>query len=82
MRNALANQQKPSTESRPDACSQSIDWYSEGESRLVEVGGVCVEIRFVGRKGRKGRISILAPMGATFRDLEKRDAKRSSNAST
>ena len=43
--------------------SQCIDWFSEGESKTVEVAGVRVTIRFVGRKGRRGRISITAPAG-------------------
>ena len=44
----------------------SIDWYSEGETRVVEASGVRVVVRFVGRKGRRGRIVIEAPAGATF----------------
>jgi hypothetical protein len=55
---------------RPDACSQSIDWYSEGQSRIVEVDGVCIEVRYVGRKSRRGRIAITAPPGTTFRSVE------------
>jgi hypothetical protein len=51
---------------RPAASSQSIDWYSEGESRIVEVGGVRVKVRYVGRKGRRGRILISAPPGSRF----------------
>lgn len=47
-----------------------IDWYSEGESRTVEVGGVRVTVRFIGRKGRRGRIAIEAPAGAVFRALD------------
>jgi hypothetical protein len=39
---------------------QCIDWYHEGEERIVEVGGVQVTVRFVGRKGRRGRIAITA----------------------
>ena len=54
----------------PAACSQCIDWYSEGESRIVEVDGVRVEVRFVGRHGRRGRIAIVGPPGATFRSVE------------
>lgn len=46
--------------------SQSIDWYSEGETRIVEADGVHIEVRFVGRKGRKARIVITAPSGSTF----------------
>jgi hypothetical protein len=48
--------------------SQSIDWYAEGEERIVDVGGVRIAIRFVGRKGRRGRIAITAPAGAIFHD--------------
>ena len=47
--------------------SQSVEWYSEGEERTVEVGGVQVTVRFVGRKGRRGRICVVAPAGAVFR---------------
>ncbi len=46
--------------------STSIDWYSEGETRIVEVDGGRVVVRFVGRKGRRGRIVIEAPAGAVF----------------
>ena len=46
--------------------SQSIDWYAEGESRMVEVDGIRIEIRYVARKGRRSRISIKAPPGAVF----------------
>ena len=53
--------------SAPPPTSVCIDWYSEGESRVVEVGGVRVTVRFVGRKGRQGRIAIEAPAGAVFR---------------
>ena len=55
---------------RPDACSQSIDWYSEGDSRVVEIGEVRVVVRYIGHKGRRGRIVIIAPAGATFRPFE------------
>ena len=47
--------------------SVCIDWYAEGETRVVEVDGVRVTIRFVGRKGRRARIAIKAPAGAVFR---------------
>jgi hypothetical protein len=50
----------------PAATSQSIDWYSEGETRIVEVEGVRVEVRYLGRKGRRGRIAITAPPGSSF----------------
>lgn len=48
-----------------------IDWYSEGESRTVEVEGVRISIRFVGRKSRRARISITAPPGAVFTSCER-----------
>ena len=50
--------------------SQCIDWYAEGESRTVEVAGVRITVRFIGRKGRRGRICISAPSGAVFRSAE------------
>jgi hypothetical protein len=50
---------------------RSIDWYAEGESRIVETDGVRVEIRYVGRRGRRGRIAIRAPAGAVFRHLDR-----------
>jgi hypothetical protein len=46
--------------------STHIDWYSEGETRIVRIDGVEVRIRFVGRKGRRGRILVEAPAGAVF----------------
>ena len=56
------------TQQRFDTC-QSIDWYAEGESRVVESGGVRIEVRLVARKGRRSRIAVTAPSGATFRSL-------------
>jgi hypothetical protein len=53
-------------EREPAKTSQCIDWYAEGESRIVEVDGVRLVVRFVGRKGRRGRIAIQAPPGAAF----------------
>jgi hypothetical protein len=51
----------------PAEASQSIDWYAEGEERVVEADGIQISVRFVGRKGRRGRIAITAPPGAAFR---------------
>jgi hypothetical protein len=48
-----------------------VDWYTAGEARLVEVGGVQVLVRFIGRKGRRGRIAIHAPAGAVFRAVDR-----------
>ena len=45
---------------------QSIEWYAEGQTRVVDVGGIQITIRFVGRRGRRGRISITAPPGTRF----------------
>ena len=50
----------------PSPICRCIDWYSEGESRTVEVAGVCITVRFIGRKRRRGRIAIEAPAGAVF----------------
>src|SRR5262245_30069496 len=45
---------------------RSIEWYSDGQARIVEVSDVRIEIRFVGRRGRRCRIAITAPQGAVF----------------
>lgn len=46
--------------------SVTIDWYSEGDARIVQVGEVQIEVRMVGRNGRRARIAIKAPAGAVF----------------
>jgi hypothetical protein len=61
--------------------SQSIEWYAEGQERSVEVAGVRITVRFIGRKGRRGRIAIEAPPGAVFRALDLRGTVRSPDGS-
>jgi hypothetical protein len=39
----------PAASSTPPRTSRSIDWYAEGQSRVVEVDGVRTTVRFVGR---------------------------------
>ena len=73
--NAKAEVRSPS----PGTCL-SIDWYSEGQSRTVEVAGVRITVRFVGRNGRRGRIAIEAPAGAVFRDFERSDVPANKTA--
>ena len=51
--------------------SQSIEWYHEGQARLVELDGVRIHVRFVGRKGRRARIAIVAPPGTGFYVVER-----------
>lgn len=46
--------------------NECIDWYHQGQSKTVEINGKRLTVRFVERKGRRGRISITAPPGATF----------------
>lgn len=46
--------------------TQTIDWYAEGQARTVVLEGREITIRFIGRKGRRGRICITAPAGARF----------------
>lgn len=36
----------------------SVDWYSPGQTRIVDVAGVRLTIRLVDRKGRRARIAI------------------------
>ena len=61
-----------SADQTPANCerSTSIEWYSEGQSRIVEVGKIEITIRYVARKGRRSRIAITAPPGAVFRVAE------------
>ena len=66
-RGTAANRKPPSA-----AVSRSIDWYAEGEERIVDAGGIQVAVRFVGRKGRRGRIAITAPPGAAFRACDRK----------
>lgn len=54
---------KSPTKIDPGNC-RSIDWYSEGESRINSIGINRIEVRFVGRRGRRSRIAITAPSGA------------------
>jgi hypothetical protein len=54
--------------SEPDASHQDdhIAWFHPGQSRTIEIGSMKVTVRYVGRKGRRGRIAITAPAGAVF----------------
>jgi hypothetical protein len=49
---------------------RSIEWYSQGQTRVITVGSVRVTVRFVGRKGRRARIAIAGPPGAVFHTAE------------
>jgi hypothetical protein len=64
--------ERPTDRPPPQPTSTLIDWFSEGESKVVEVDGVRIVVRFVGRRGRKGRIAIEAPAGARFEATEHR----------
>lgn len=46
--------------------SQSVAWFSEGQAISVEIGGFEVVVKLIGRKGRRSRIAIAAPAGASF----------------
>ena len=63
----------------PAHTSQSIDWYAEGEERIVEADGIQVVVRLVGRKGRRARIAITAPPGAAFQERDRKKTVRSSD---
>lgn len=71
-----ANAVVSSHDPREASTCQVIDWYSEGESKVVQVAGVRVEVRFIGRSGRRGRISITAPVGSVIQS-EQRDRANS-----
>jgi hypothetical protein len=61
----------------PAETSRCIDWYAEGQSRVVEIGDVQVIVRCLGRKGRRARISITAPAGAVFQTLDLNESAQS-----
>jgi hypothetical protein len=58
----------PSSSTPPDCCS--IDWYSEGDCREIQIGQMRITVRLVGRKGRRARLAIRAPSGAIFRSTQ------------
>ncbi len=64
-----------SPDSNGERPCRSIDWYTQGQSRTVEVDGRRVVVRFVGRRGRRARIAVLAPAGADF-GVEEREQYR------
>lgn len=49
-----------------DRHPQTIEWFAPGQERVIEINGVAVVVRFVGRKGRRARIAVLAPSGLAF----------------
>src|SRR4029453_13171501 len=61
-----------SANDRPLKSAVCSDWYAEGQDRPVEVAGVRISIRFIARKGRRGRIAITAQVGAVFQSIESR----------
>jgi hypothetical protein len=61
---------EPAGDSEDGSSCRSIDWYSEGQARVIDVNGVRVTVRFVGRRGRRARIAITAPPGAVFSAAE------------
>jgi hypothetical protein len=65
----LNERQEQAAQTIRQPTTSCIDWYAEGQSRVVEVAGVQITVRFVGRKGRRGRIAIEAPAGAVFAAL-------------
>jgi hypothetical protein len=66
---AIAPAAPPAQRSEP--CSRCIDWYAEGETRVIEVDGVKILVHFVSRSGRRARIEITAPPGAIFRAVDR-----------
>jgi hypothetical protein len=61
----------------PPSVSKPVEWYAEGDERTVEAGGIQITVRFVGRKGRRGRIAITAPPGATFQTSDRPETGQS-----
>lgn len=40
-----------------------VDWFSQGESCSLQIGETSVVVRFIGRKGRRARISVSTTRG-------------------
>lgn len=57
---------RPSVRNSPRSTCRSVDWYAEGDSRVVQCDGIAITVRYVGRKGRRGRIMIEAPAESDF----------------
>lgn len=55
----------------PLATCQSIDWYHTGQSRTVQVDGVQVTVRLVGRKGRRARIAVTSTTAMVISSIER-----------
>jgi hypothetical protein len=74
------NNENPATPAQ--ATSKVIDWFHEGEAKVVEIDGVRMTVRFIGRKGRRGRIAIEAPAGAEFQTSDRVEATGVSKRTT
>jgi hypothetical protein len=48
-----------------------IDWFSVGEATRIRLGESEVIVHFVGRKGRRCRIRIVAPEGSIFSSVDR-----------
>lgn len=66
------NAERPKAAEQPnDGEYQTISWFAPGERKVVEVNGVPVIVRFVGRKGRRARIAVIStavPQSGTHAD--------------
>ena len=65
----------------PATGSQSIDWYSQGDERIVEADGLQVVVDSWQRKGRRGRIALRPARSGVpcSRPKEDRSVARSSH---
>lgn len=66
MTNTTVNHEDRRSVPSQTATSQCIDWYTPGDLCEIECGDVRMTVRFVGRKGRRGRIAIEASPGTVF----------------
>ncbi len=74
MRSREESEQQPTRRQPPETpnVSRFIDWYAKGEGVIVEANGNRTIIRIVDRKGRRDRLAVSGPPGATFRLLDRR----------
>lgn len=74
------NQFAPATDDMaidiPPQGQEFVHWYSTGQSRTLEIHGLLVTVRFVGRKGRRGRIAISGISRLETRPVSNEKSKR------
>jgi hypothetical protein len=73
-RNFISNaNEQPVT--KPPTSSNMIAWFAVGQTCEIAIGGVRVSICLIGQKGRRSRLAVVAPPGATFSSPDSRGGR-------